>query len=129
MRGQDHLRRRCWNSGPAIELRVYAEDPVRFLPSPGQITRWDEPSGEGIRVDGGYRADDVVTPHYDPLPAKGLRLSRAREDALQRAREAIDAFAIEGLKVKLAFLGEVLDCEGFVPGDCNTEVVTTLRSE
>jgi len=70
-------------SGHAIELRVYAEDPVRFLPSPGQITRWDEPSGEGMRVDGGYRADYVVTSHYDPLIAEVCVCAATREDALQ----------------------------------------------
>src|SRR6516165_9729768 len=57
-------------AGHALELRVYAEDPVRFLPGPGRITEWEEPSGEGIRVDAGYRVGNTVTPFYDPLLAK-----------------------------------------------------------
>ena len=57
-------------SGHALELRIYAEDPVRFLPGPGTITQWQEPSGEGTRVDAGYRVGNTVTPFYDPLLAK-----------------------------------------------------------
>src|SRR4051795_9854046 len=57
-------------NGHAIELRVNAEDPKRFLPGPGAISTWVEPSGAGIRVDSGYAAGTTVTPSYDSLMAK-----------------------------------------------------------
>ena len=74
-------------SGHAIELRVYAEDPKRFLPSPGAITAWSEPSGPGVRVDAGYAAGSTVTLFYDPLLAKLCVHGATREQALDRARK------------------------------------------
>src|SRR5262249_1838061 len=73
-------------TGHAIELRVYAEDPKRFLPSPGPITGWSEPSGPGVRVDAGYAAGTTVTLFYDPLLAKLCVHGANREQALDRAR-------------------------------------------
>src|SRR6266566_4190311 len=78
-------------TGHALELRVYAEDPRRFLPSPGDIVEWVEPAGPGIRVDAGYAAGTTVTPFYDPLLAKLCVYGDVREQALDRAREAVAA--------------------------------------
>jgi len=90
-------------AGHALELRVYAEDPVRFLPGPGTITEWAEPAGDGIRVDAGYQAGNTVTPFYDPLLAKLCVHGADRGQALDRAREAVAAFRIAGPKTNLAF--------------------------
>ena len=68
---------------------MYAEDPKRFLPSPGDITVWDEPTGDGIRVDAGYAAGTTVTPFYDPLLAKLCVWGPDRPAALDRARSAV----------------------------------------
>ena len=114
-------------SGHAIELRIYAEDPVRFLPGPGTITRWQEPSGEGIRVDAGYQAGNTVTPFYDPLLAKLCVHAADRPGALARAREAVAAFAIEGPKTNLRFHAELLDSPEFVSGHYDTSLITRLR--
>jgi acetyl-CoA carboxylase, biotin carboxylase subunit len=114
-------------SGHALELRIYAEDPVRFLPGPGTITQWQEPSGEGIRVDSGYQAGNTVTPFYDPLLAKLCVHAADRPGALARAREAVAAFAIEGPKTNLRFHAELLDSPEFVSGDYDTSLITRLR--
>jgi acetyl-CoA carboxylase biotin carboxylase subunit len=114
--------------GHAVEFRVYAEDPVRFLPGPGQISRWDEPSGEGIRVDAGYAAGDTVTPYYDPLLAKLCAWGADRAEALGRLRAAAAAFAVEGPHCNLPFCAELLADEAFLAGNYDTGLVARLRS-
>jgi acetyl-CoA carboxylase, biotin carboxylase subunit len=113
--------------GHAIELRVNAEDPKRFLPGPGAITTWVEPSGEGIRVDAGYAAGTTVTPSYDSLMAKLIVYGADRAEALSRAREAVAGFAIAGPKNNLPFFAELLDNEEFRSGQYDTAIVTRMR--
>jgi acetyl-CoA carboxylase biotin carboxylase subunit len=114
--------------GHAVELRIYAEDPRRFLPSPGVITEWAEPSGPGIRVDAGYEAGNEVTPFYDPLLAKLCAHGATRAEALQRARAAVDGFRIDGPKTNLAFHAELLDSDEFASGRYDTSVVARMRA-
>jgi len=113
--------------GHALELRVYAEDPRRFLPSPGTITEWAEPAGPGIRVDAGYAAGNQVTPFYDPLLAKLCVHGADREQALRRARDAVASFRITGLKTNLPFHADLLESVVFSGGDYDTSVVSRLR--
>lgn len=115
--------------GHAVELRVYAEDPKRFVPSPGAITAWEEPSGEGVRVDAGYAAGETVTPYYDPLLAKLCTYGANRTEALRRARQAVDSFRIEGPRTNLPFLVELLDEREFVSGDYDTGLIGRMREE
>jgi acetyl-CoA carboxylase biotin carboxylase subunit len=112
--------------GHALELRVYAEDPVRFLPGPGTIHSYAEPAGPGVRVDAGYAGGDVVTPHYDPLLAKLCVWAPDRETALARAREAVAAYDITGPKVNLPFFTRLLDDPAFVSGAYDTGVVERM---
>jgi len=115
------------SSGHAIELRVYAEDPQRFLPSPGTITQWDEPRGPGIRVDAGYAAGNTVTPFYDPLLAKLCVHGEDRAQALERAAAAVAAFTITGLKTNLPFHAELLASAEFASGAYDTAVIDRMR--
>ena len=114
-------------TGHALELRVYAEDPKRFLPSPGPITAWSEPAGPGVRVDAGYAAGTTVTPFYDPLLAKLCVAGATREEALARARAAVAEFRVEGPKTNLPFHAELLDNAEFVSGDYDTGLVSRMR--
>ena len=116
------------SEGHAVELRVYAEDPRRFLPSPGLITEWAEPSGPGVRVDAGYEAGNEVTPFYDPLLAKLCVHGASRDEALQRARAAVADFRVSGPKTNLPFHAELLDSDAFVSGCYDTSVVARLRA-
>jgi acetyl-CoA carboxylase, biotin carboxylase subunit len=114
-------------TGHALELRVYAEDPKRFLPSPGPITAWSEPAGPGVRVDAGYAAGTTVTPFYDPLLAKLCVAGATRDEALARARAAVAQFRVEGPKTNLPFHAELLDNAEFVSGDYDTGLVSRMR--
>ena len=113
--------------GHAIELRIYAEDPKRFLPGPGKITRWEQPSGEGIRVDAGYAAGDTVTPYYDPLLAKLCVWGADRPAALERARAAVAGFVVEGPKCNLPLFAELLQQPEFVSGSYDTGLIDRMR--
>ena len=113
--------------GHAIELRINAEDPKRFLPGPGTITRWVEPSGEGVRVDSGYAVGDTVTPSYDSLMAKLIVYGPDRGAALARAREAVAGFEVAGPKCNLPFFAELLANPQFVSGDYDTGLVGRMR--
>ncbi len=114
-------------AGHAIELRINAEDPKRFLPGPGKITTWVEPSGDGVRVDAGYAADLTVTPFYDSLMAKVIVYGRDRDDAIARARAAVADFQIAGPKNNLPFFIELLENQEFLSGDYDTGIVGRMR--
>jgi acetyl-CoA carboxylase, biotin carboxylase subunit len=114
-------------AGHAIELRIYAEDSKRFLPSPGTIAEWAEPSGPGVRVDAGYTAGNTVTPFYDPLLAKLCVHGADRDQALDLARAAVGDFRISGLKTNLEFHADLLASAEFSSGDYDTGIVGRLR--
>jgi acetyl-CoA carboxylase biotin carboxylase subunit len=117
------------STGHAIELRINAEDPKRFLPGPGTIVTWTEAQGPGVRVDAGYVAGTTVTPHYDSLMAKLIVHGADREQALARAREAVAAFEIVGPKHNLAFHAELLDHSEFCSGEYDTALVARMRAK
>ena len=106
--------------GHAIQARVYAEDPVRFLPSPGKLAEFAPPRAPSIRVETGYAAGREVTPHYDPLLAKVIAHGATREEAIERLIAALGEFRIAGLKHNIPALVRILDSEEFRSGEVHT---------
>jgi len=105
--------------GHAIECRINAEDPDRFLPSPGEITQLHIPGGPGIRVDShiyqGYR----VPPHYDSLIGKLIAHGDDRLAALSRMRQALNEIVIGGINSNVALHRRIIDDLGFATGGVN----------
>jgi acetyl-CoA carboxylase biotin carboxylase subunit len=111
-------------NGHAMELRVCAEDPLNnFLPSVGTLNRYRPPAGSGIRVDDGYSEGMEVPIYYDPLLAKLIVHGQTRAEAIQRLKEAIAGYEVEGVATTLPFGRFVLDHPAFVSGEFDTNFI------
>ncbi len=106
--------------GAAIECRVYAEDPIRFLPSPGTITSLRVPGGPYVRDDSGVVAGSQITVFYDPLISKLVVWGEDRPRALARMRRALDEYRIGGIKHNLPFHRRLLRHPLFLTGELDT---------
>ncbi len=113
---QDSVKR----TGAALEFRIYAEDPVRFFPSPGPLKVFRAPTGEGVRLDAGYEEGSVVTPNYDPMIAKLIINGRDRAEAIDRAKRALESFVIEGIKTNLPLHLRIVNDPAFRAGQLDT---------
>jgi len=108
-------------SGHAIEARIYAEDPdAGFVPSPGPIFAWSAPVGPGIRLDAGFEAGQIVTPHYDAMLAKLIVTGRDRDEAVARLAGAVESFWIAGVRTGLPFLRRLVAHAVFREGAYDT---------
>ncbi|MFE5330547.1 acetyl/propionyl/methylcrotonyl-CoA carboxylase subunit alpha [Embleya sp. NPDC056575] len=102
--------------GHSFEFRINGEDPGRgFLPAPGEVTTWLPPSGPGVRLDSGVEQGSVIGPAWDSLLAKLIVTGRDREQALQRAKRALDEFVVDGMATALTFHREVVVDPAFAP--------------
>ncbi|CAA9579304.1 MAG: Biotin carboxylase of acetyl-CoA carboxylase [uncultured Thermomicrobiales bacterium] len=107
--------------GWAIECRINAEDAGRnFAPAPGTISRYREPTGFGVRVDGAMGEGDSISPMYDSLIAKLVVWGRDRPEAIARMRRALGDFEIAGVETTIPFHERVLGHEAFVAGEATT---------
>ncbi|HAS01667.1 MAG TPA: biotin carboxylase, partial [Brevibacillus sp.] len=111
----------------AIEMRVYAEDPATFFPSPGTITAYEIPQMESVRIDDAVQAGTIVTPFYDPMIAKLIVSGETREQAVLLAQKAVESYKIEGVKSNLPFLQDVLAQPAFQKGCYDTQFIQQMR--
>ena len=116
-------------NGHALELRVYAEDPLNdFLPSVGNLETYILPTGEGVRVDNGFEQGMDVPIYYDPMLSKLITYGKDREEATQRMLQAIQDYKVEGVSTTLPFGAFVFQHEAFVSGNFDTNFVKKYYS-
>jgi acetyl-CoA carboxylase biotin carboxylase subunit len=115
-------------SGHSIECRINAEDPERFIPSPGRITFLSLPGGPGVRVDTAAYCGWTVPSYYDSLIAKIIVHGGNREDAVSRMRRALDEFIIEGIKTTIPFHKKVFSHPDFLRGEFDTGFIEKINN-
>ena len=114
---QSDIRAKGWS----VEARLYAEDSARgFLPSTGQLRRYSEPQGKGIRADSGVREGGMISMFYDPMIAKLIATAPTRAEAIDSLRLALDHYQIEGVATNRQFLSSILDDADFCAGIITT---------
>jgi acetyl/propionyl-CoA carboxylase alpha subunit len=111
-------------SGHAMELRVYAEDPLNnFLPDIGTLQTYRTPKGNGVRVDDGFEEGMEIPIYYDPMIAKLITYGKDRTEAIDRMVRAIDEYDITGIQTTLGFGKFVMQHQAFVSGKFDTHFV------
>jgi acetyl-CoA carboxylase biotin carboxylase subunit len=102
--------------GHAIECRINAEDPFKFIPSPGKISNWHTPGGPGVRVDSHVYTGYTVPPHYDSMIGKLITYGDTRDQAIQRMRIALSEMAVAGIKTNIPLHQELMLDSHFLEG-------------
>ncbi|KUP07330.1 biotin carboxylase [Bacillus coahuilensis p1.1.43] len=116
-------------SGHSIEFRIYAEDPVKFFPSPGTLRQCSFKVIPGIRIDYGYATGNKVTPFYDPLIMKVIAYATTRDECIQNAKKYLATIEIEGVKTNIPFLLDVLQDEVFLDGKYTTKWINDYQNK
>ena len=110
--------------GHALELRVYAEDPINdFLPSVGSLETYQLPTGPNVRVDNGFEEGMEIPIYYDPMLAKLITYGHTREEAIQEMLNAISNYKVKGVETTLPFGTFVCEHEAFTSGNFDTHFV------
>jgi 3-methylcrotonyl-CoA carboxylase alpha subunit len=117
-------------SGHAIEVRLYAERPLKgFLPSTGTLATFDMPAaGDGLRIDTGVRTGDAISHWYDPMIAKVIAHGNTRDAAIDRLLAALAQVRIEGVETNLVFLQRTLDHPAFRAGEVFTGFIDAHKA-
>ncbi|TLS37638.1 acetyl-CoA carboxylase biotin carboxylase subunit [Pseudalkalibacillus caeni] len=114
-------------NGHSMEFRLYAEDPVKFMPSPGKIEELVFPEMEGVRIDSGFESGSTVTPFYDPMIAKIVVSGENRQEVLEKAKKFFEEFKLTGIKHNGPLFKQILEEEAFINGDYTTGYLAKQR--
>ncbi|MDQ0254183.1 acetyl-CoA carboxylase biotin carboxylase subunit [Evansella vedderi] len=109
--------------GHAVEVRIYAEDPVTFFPSPGKLEKWSFPQMENIRFDFGVSEGSTVTPFYDPMIGKVISKGNTREEAIDLLIYCLEKSNVQGIKTNIPMLISSLNNAVFRDGKATTDFV------
>ena len=110
--------------GHAIECRITAEDPVKFIPSPGKITKWIVPGGRNVRVDSHVYQDYTVPQYYDSMIGKLIVWDETRDRAIAKMKEALREFQVEGIKTVIDFHINMMDNKDFQTNNFDTNYLS-----
>ena len=125
-----HIKQDPTPRGHAFEFRINGEDAgSNFMPAPGAITKYVEPSGPGVRMDSGVRESSVVGGQFDSMLAKLIVFGETREEALQRSRRALSEYVIEGMPTVVPFHRHIVENPAFVGDDTHFDVYTKWIEE
>ncbi len=108
-------------TGHSIECRITAEDPIKFLPSPGKITQWIAPGGRNIRIDTHAHAGYIVPPTYDSMIGKLIVYGKDRDEAIARMHRALSEFTITGIKTTIPFHMKMMKNPDFINNHFDTK--------
>jgi acetyl-CoA carboxylase biotin carboxylase subunit len=120
---QDEIKFR----GHSIECRITAEDPVKFYPCPGQITRWTAPGGRNVRVDSHVYCGYNVPTHYDSMIGKLIVWNEDREKAIATMKRALEEFEVEGIKTTIEFHQKMMENEDFIDNRFDTKYLENYQ--
>jgi acetyl-CoA carboxylase biotin carboxylase subunit len=116
-------------TGHALEVRIYAEDPKRFLPSPGRLDVFRPPHGPNIRIETGYAEGNTITPYYDPMIAKLIARGSDRNHAINNMLDALDTIEIQGVKTNIPFAKQMLADAQFRSGAVHTQLTAEVLAK
>jgi acetyl-CoA carboxylase, biotin carboxylase subunit len=116
-------------TGHAIECRINAEDPVTFMPSPGKVTLYHAPGGNGVRVDSHIYSGYTVPPHYDSLIAKLITHGSNRDIAIMRMQNALEEMVVDGIKSNIPLQSRIMRDPGFRKGGTNIHYLERLLKQ
>jgi acetyl-CoA carboxylase biotin carboxylase subunit len=115
--------------GAAIECRIYAEDPIKFLPSPGKIVQYRQPHGPYVRDDSGIYEGSEISVFYDPMISKLITWGATRAEAIERMERALMEYRVGGIKTNLAFHRRVMRNAAFQSGRYSTAFIEEQKAE